>query len=610
MYGLNADKLKQTSIKGLNSIFSRNIKFIFDEFKFARISCIEEEKIIADTLEEVKNNLEGNDINSIYQLVNNILRNNIISYLKKYYKENKNKYKLVLGLLNDKIKKIYTINDAKKNIDIIIYYLNLFDVIDDENVLKTIARSKELETTLKFIINDDFKCLDSFGDNKGIVMKILYYYDNNYTDSFLRSKCHDLFGVLYMYEKSDILEAINMLPDNYKTILQLRFGENYDTFIRSKEWTKKYNYMYTKNILPLIKNLLFNKVKNNNEDVLPETRNKDLFSIFINYPFSLVLSVINSLPASEQIILQGKFGNNYNELLDDFDWDKKYRRTCYKNIIPFIFKRVKRLVKRESIEFQNVKFKTLLEIFSNYDELAIKEVINKLEKDEVLYLQFLYGKKYDTILVNDMYNINNNSLNKILSKIRINLEAENLKEETNTNIENKKVGKRSQSLLYFFKEHNYNLLLEVIETLTDIEKELLIKRYGSQYKDVLDNVTEEEKAIIIKKIIPKIRRRILRLEVLESSNLEEKFKNVENDLRYKLIFINNVFSSTYFNELLRFLNYEEATIVALKYIGYNDVCFTTEEIADYLGMDQLEVISIAKEALKKYNKVATRKLKL
>ncbi len=98
--------------------------------------------------------------------------------------------------------------------------------------------------------------------------------------------------------------------------------------------------------------------------------------------------------------------------------------------------------------------------------------------------------------------------------------------------------------------------------------------------------------------------------MLESSNLEEKFKNVENDLRYKLIFINNVFSSTYFNDLLRFLNYEEATIVALKYIGYNDVCFTTEEIADYLGMKQLEVISIAKEALKKYNKVATRKLKL
>ena len=589
MYGISITKLKKYNIKELRTVFSDNIDNIFNEFKFARISYFEEEAIINDTLLKVQNNLDKGDINYIYKFLNNTLREEIITFLKKFYANRI--YELILKLIVSKIGKVDSLNSAIKNLNILTKYLIDFDLENNDVILKTIASNNEVKTSIQFIIDNKFKKLDNL-ENKDIVFKLISFYNPEYNIKFLRSKCHDLFGILYMYDKDDILEVINKLPEEYKNILQLRFGINYDEVIKNNEWKNKYNYLFNREILPLIKNMLIDKSKNStNENEYSDIRNKDIFTIFIDYPFNLIINIINSLSIDEQRILQDRFGVNYNDLIKDNEWDKKYRHICYNKIIPFILRRAKRLVNRSSNELENIEKESLLNIFSNYDKEYVLKIIKLLNKDEINYLQYLYGKKYDEVPVNE---VNNNYLNSILSKLRILIK------------EKKEVFKsKSQSLLSLFRFHDYNILLNVINSLPDFDKQLIIKRFGTNFNLINENIREEEKIDIKKRIIPKIRRKVLKIE---ASFLINNIQVDDENLKRKLLIVNKIYSSTYFQELLNTLTYEEATIIAFKYIGFDNICFTTEEVAEYLGLSIIEVIDKAKIALKKYNKVARRRL--
>ena len=497
-------------------------------------------------------------------------------------------------MINSKMGKVDTLNNAIKNLNTLVKYLIDFSLEKNDVLLNIIANNDRVIESIQFIADNEFKGLDNL-ENKDIVFKLISFYNQEYNIKFLRSKCHDLFGILYMYDKDDILEVINKLPEEYKNILPLRFGTNYDEIIKSNEWKNKYNNLFNREILPLIKNMLIAKSKNStnvNED--SDIRNKDIFTIFIDYPFNLIINIINSLSIDEQKVLQDRFGVNYNDLIKDNEWDKKYRHICYNKIIPFILRRAKRLVNRSSSELQNIEKLSLINIFSNYDKEYILKIIKLLNKDEVNYLQYLYGKKYDKVLVNK---VNNNYLNSILSKLRVLIK------------EKKEVFKsKSQSLLSLFRFHDYNVLLNVINSLPDFDKQLIIKRFGTNFNLINENINEEEKIDINRRIIPKIRKKVLKIEASFLINNLNIIQAEDENLKRKLLIVNKIYSSIYFQELLNTLTYEEATIIAFKYIGFDNICFTTEEVAEYLGLSIIEVIDKAKIALKKYNKVARRRL--
>ena len=591
MYGLSITKLKESNLKELDYLFAKNIENVFKEFKYTNIPYFAEKRIVYNTLVKVKENLDSNSILYVYQFLNTTLRNEIIIYLKNYYKDQK--YELILNLITGKLKKVDTLHMAITNMQTLINYLIEFSLLDDNKLLNLIVHNNEVEPAFKFIIANNFKGLDNFPE-KDILFKLISIYNPEYNISFLRTKSNDLFGILNEYSREDILEAVNSLPKEYMDILQLRFGKYYNAFIRDRKWRLNYGDIFKEDILPLIKRKIENKDRVMNYEYL---KDKDLFTIFSNYSFTYILSIIATLNTEEQNVLKGRFGTYYNELIDDEEWQKNHSRNCYKTLIPYLLRTAKK------DETKDISKKDLLNIFPNYDNTYLINSINRLNAVDIKYLQSIFGLNYNEIPKEEV-DIDNEYLNSIFSKLRNILKINRGKLNSSA-----KTGPKLKSLFDLLSDYEPEIVSYVINSLPEKDIVLLQKRFGNDYRQVNLDITSEEQEAIIRRIVPKIRNKIKRISTKNSLRVvKTEYLTSESDINKRLLIINNIVNSSVYQDLLKFLSYEEAIILSLKYIGWDGNYFSTEEIADYLGISSSEVIKIVKETLDKYNN--SRKLKL
>ena len=591
MYGLSITKLKESNLKELDYLFAKNIENVFKEFKYTNIPYFAEKRIVYNTLVKVKENLDSNSILYVYQFLNTTLRNEIIIYLKNYYKDQK--YELILNLITGKLKKVDTLHMAITNMQTLINYLIEFSLLDDNKLLNLIVHNNEVEPAFKFIIANNFKGLDNFPE-KDILFKLISIYNPEYNISFLRTKSNDLFGILNEYSREDILEAVNSLPKEYMDILQLRFGKYYNAFIRDRKWRLNYGDIFKEDILPLIKRKIENKDRVMNYEYL---KDKDLFTIFSNYSFTYILSIIATLNTEEQNVLKGRFGTYYNELIDDEEWQKNHSRNCYKTLIPYLLRTAKK------DETKDISKKDLLNIFPNYDNTYLINSINRLNAVDIKYLQSIFGLNYNEIPKEGL-DIDNEYLNSIFSKLRNILKINRGKLNSSA-----KTGPKLKSLFDLLSDYEPEIVSYVINSLPEKDIVLLQKRFGNDYRQVNLDITSEEQEAIIRRIVPKIRNKIKRISTKNSLRVvKTEYLTSESDINKRLLIINNIVNSSIYQDLLKFLSYEEAIILSLKYIGWDGNYFSTEEIADYLGISSSEVIKIVKETLDKYNN--SRKLKL
>ena len=591
MYGLSITKLKESNLKELDYLFAKNIENVFREFKYTNIPYFAQKRIVYNTLVKVKENLDSNSILYVYQFLNTTLRNEIIIYLKNYYKDQK--YELILNLITGKLKKVDTLHMAITNMQTLINYLIEFSLLDDNKLLNLIVHNNEVEPAFKFIIANNFKGLDNFPE-KDILFKLISIYNPEYNISFLRTKSNDLFGILNEYSREDILEAVNSLPKEYMDILQLRFGKYYNAFIRDRKWRLNYGDIFKEDILPLIKRKIENKDRVMNYEYL---KDKDLFTIFSNYSFTYILSIIATLNTEEQNVLKGRFGTYYNELIDDEEWQKNHSRNCYKTLIPYLLRTAKK------DETKDISKKDLLNIFPNYDNTYLINSINRLNAVDIKYLQSIFGLNYNEIPKEGL-DTDNEYLNSIFSKLRNILKINRGKLNSSA-----KTGPKLKSLFDLLSDYEPEIVSYVINSLPEKDIVLLQKRFGNDYRQVNLDITSEEQEAIIRRIVPKIRNKIKRISTKNSLRVvKTEYLTSESDINKRLLIINNIVNSSVYQDLLKFLSYEEAIILSLKYIGWDGNYFSTEEIADYLGISSSEVIKIVKETLDKYNN--SRKLKL
>ena len=172
-----------------------------------------------------------------------------------------------------------------------------------------------------------------------------------------------------------------------------------------------------------------------------------------------------------------------------------------------------------------------------------------------------------------------------------------------------KTGPKLKSLFDLLSDYEPEIVSYVINSLPEKDIVLLQKRFGNDYRQVNLDITSEEQEAIIRRIVPKIRNKIKRISTKNSLRVvKTEYLTSESDINKRLLIINNIVNSSVYQDLLKFLSYEEAIILSLKYIGWDGNYFSTEEIADYLGISSSEVIKIVKETLDKYNN--SRKLKL
>ena len=574
-----SDNLNNQDLRNLYCIFENVIRSVTSSYRFASIPNSDLVKLINCSLSECQLNNNPNDMYSKNILLKRVLKDNIINYLKSRYQDKEVEY--VIKIIESKKNSYFpirTVQDGLTCLLNIIGFLKEVEFLENYEVQQLLITDRFITRLLDLIIENDYQEIARLKE-KNVLVELIIIYKPEISKVEIRKHWHNLFGILYQYESDVILEAINKLPIEYQNILQEVFGINYDTVSRPKNWKQDYEYTINNVIIPLIVNIINNsyfendKLKNN-----IQIGNLSLFTLFSIYPFDLVLYIINSLTENNKKILQAKFGVNYNEVLFDDNWTKKYSKTCYEVIIPYIEKKAKELIDKNVTIIHN----DLLSIFANYESFLVISAINDLTEFEIKYLQSIYGNNYNEVLINIPLN-NTEFLNIIFERICFFIQTNRFTYEEEHS---------ETSLLTLLSVYNQESVKKVLDSLSNVDKAKLQKRYGNNYNEIHYDVNKQIKKEIKNQLIPKIIKRILKLDdeniSLTDGNNLLNMQGIQNSIIYK--------------ELVTYLSNEEAIVIILKFIGFKGRYFSFEIIAKILNISVLEVSNIFNTAIEKYKK--------
>lgn len=350
-----------------------------------------------------------------------------------------------------------------------------------------------------------------------------------------------------------------------------------------------------------------------------------IYTFFYQYKESEIDWAINQLTHEEKtiilLILNGNFSKR--KLADLYNCD--YTLFCKK--FNEIVLKIKNLINQQrggnGIMKKNVskKDKTLYEYLKEYSKDEIDKAIEQLSSDDKTLLKETYGIDFNCVFSNAK--ISSLQLNQIFEKI-----IPKIVELINSSrIKTKKV----QSLHSYLGDYSRDDLDAVIKSLPECEQELFYLRFGEDYSRLRASkkLTPEEKKIISSEILPKIKK-ILEggkqdncvngdkevKEPISSSNLaitedSERLSNIDatnnkddessqNFQKEDIIRILEILRTPSFEDMLKVLSVKEATIISLR-LGYVDgKYFTSESIANFLGISTLEVIETTKRVMELY----------
>lgn len=188
--------------------------------------------------------------------------------------------------------------------------------------------------------------------------------------------------------------------------------------------------------------------------------------------------------------------------------------------------------------------------------------------------------------------------------------------------------KKSRDNLYeYFNDYSKSEISKAISRLDEDELELLHKRYGDNLlKPVKNDIDADESRVIACNIIPRIQRRLEgkkiigrrkknnqkttsgvveakteEIEIAEkTATIEEKVKTQSslNKEDYKQIL--GIFHNPEFIEMTKKKPLDECLIMSLKLGYFQEKCFSTDAIADFLDVDKEYVINVTKQGLTSY----------
>lgn len=177
-----------------------------------------------------------------------------------------------------------------------------------------------------------------------------------------------------------------------------------------------------------------------------------------------------------------------------------------------------------------------------------------------------------------------------------------------------KTKRKSKDNLYeYFSDYSKPEVSKVISRLDEDELELLHKRYGDNLLEPVKNdIDADEKKVIISNIIPRIQRMLEGKKVRRRKNnqkpqstiVEEKTEETvqpQNSLNkedYKQIL--GIFHNPEFLEMTKKKPLDECLIMSLKLGYFQEKCFSTDAIADFLDVDKEYVINVTKQGLNSY----------
>lgn len=298
------------------------------------------------------------------------------------------------------------------------------------------------------------------------------------------------------------------------------------------------------------------------------------------------------------------------------------------------------------------------EYADNETHRIIREVVKDLpDRDRkiiMLYFGFYNDKTHTQKEIADVLSISQPNVSKLITKIvnrvGIILEEKGLielrqKEKTKSKEEGgKKMARELQTIYQYFKDYTKEQVDAMIEKLSEEEKELIVIRYGEDLNNpVSGKLNKEQYTKFYGSLIPKMKRLLANPnkerkprkkkekapetitnnlgdsvvetvrekmtqqipesgELIKQQDVEVKAQetNVGSMTKDDCLKILELLRTPSFNQMMSVLSVKESVIISLK-LGYIDgKYFSTDSIAQFLGIEQHEVIDTTRKVLLLY----------
>ena len=296
-------------------------------FSTYAVSCIDNEILIlirklqkyepTDSIyDEIHCDNDGNDLTILDTL------EDIDSDFTKYV-ENKELIIQIEKLMND-------FND--RDSDIIKMYFGFYnnrcytqqEIADKYNV--------SVSNISRLIKNNLKKLKEQLDENKKIEES------TNKKNKIIKSSSKTIYEYFNDYKKEDVDKALAMLPEDYKQIIELKFGEDLDNpligvelfggevskFYRVISKIRKYLEK------PSDKSILSNKHKI-----------KSFYELVGDYSKEDIDLIVNNLSDYDMEIIRKRYGNDLENTIASDEWDREYEEVFFKELVPRIRRRLK-----------------------------------------------------------------------------------------------------------------------------------------------------------------------------------------------------------------------------------------------------------------------------
>ncbi len=324
----------------------------------------------------------------------------------------------------------------------------------------------------------------------------------------------NLFELLSDYSKEDIINAVNKLSEEDKTLIYSRYGTNLNEYHRQNKKVAAYVKIH------VINNLLIYL----NEGSIEKTIRK----FFQNHTIPEIKEAIFKLPTKQRRVAINKFGENIDTINFINEDENEY------HLLKAVFININRILNGETITFNYTNL-TLLELLPDFKKELILEGINDLNEYERKCLIAKYGNSLEEI--NKVPKNIEKSLRSLINKLKKILEKKNNK-------------------IPSIFEHlglSRSIVIKRIENLEETEKTALYDYYDYN----LDNPTKKD-------IDPKIR---LYVEHEIIPKLKKPLKSELNTIKDLTCLIKSVHSK---NLLLQFTEEEILVIYLYKMVKENE----------------------------------------
>lgn len=305
------------------------------------------------------------------------------------------------------------------------------------------------------------------------------------------NKINTLYMQFEYFDKEDILTALSILTEEEINVLKLKFGEDYLTPISILKLDKDtQNNLFR--VLRKIEKQLYN-IKN-------LKRGRKLLNIYTRFnDFSKeeVLNALSMLKEEEINILKLKFGEDYlapisNRLLT--------KEQC--NLLQNTIKKLENILNGKINLKRGPKLKTIYTYFNNYPKEEIDKLLLELNEEDKLLIKLKYGSDLENPITSEDMTAKQKKeflylltrLGKKLSGVEVNVR-----------------GKHTENIYGFFKDYSKEEVDNVIESLSDKDREIINLRYGNNLENpvIYKEWDKKESKYFYCNIIPKMRNRLL-----------------------------------------------------------------------------------------------------